>query len=91
MCTNKSSSWSADWLEDLTPFIYISNMHLLSTMASERKAGKAMETATSNVSEEKTPPLSPQSVGRKLPRAANRELAGWELDCQAKVSKGLTS
>ena len=51
-----------------------------------------METVASKVyEEEKKPPLLPQSLGRKLLRAANRELAGWELDCQAEVSKGLTS
>ena len=51
-----------------------------------------METTASKVhKEEDQPPLSHQSLGRKLLRAAKKELAGWELDCQAKVSKRLTS
>ena len=54
-------------------------------MASERKTGKAMKIATSEIAEEeRKPSLLPQSMGRKLLRAANRE-----LDFQAKVSKGL--
>ena len=61
-------------------------------MASEKKAYESVETVTSKVCEkEKQPHLSLQSLGRKLLRAANRELAGGELDYQAEVSKGLTS
>ena len=42
--------------------------------------------------QEKKPLLLPQWLGRKLLRAASRELVGWELDCcQAKVSTELTS
>ena len=37
------------------------------------------------------PPHSSQSLGQKLLRVANRELVHWGLDCQAGVSKGITS
>ena len=61
-------------------------------MASEKKACESMETAVSEAhEEEKQPPFSPQSLVRKLLKAANKELVGWKLDCQAKVSKRLTS
>ena len=46
-------------------------------MASEQKACETIETVASDADEEeKNCPLSPQSLGRKPLRAANRELAG---------------
>ena len=56
-------------------------------MAAERKAFELKETATGEAQEgEKRPSCSPQSLDRKLLWVANREIAGWELDCQAEVN-----
>ena len=51
-----------------------------------------MDTAASEVYEgEKKPSHLPQLLGRKLLRVVNSKLMGWELDCQAEMSKGQTS
>ena len=71
-----------DWLEGLMPLIYISTTCTYYWL---------LHLGRGHVDQWRLKlPLLPQSLGRKLPRIANRELAGLELDCQAKVSKGLT-
>ena len=73
-----------------TSHLHIHYMHLISTMTTEKKACKPMETVAIEVQEgEEKSPYSSQSLGRKSLRAANRKLMGWELYCQPKVSKGL--
>ena len=88
-CTTRSSSQGTNWLGALTPLIYISitctyyqPWHLRGRWWSMQPVRLLKRRGT---------PSLPQSVGRKLLRAANRELVGWELDCQAEVSKELTS
>ena len=70
----------------------INSRHLILIMAALKKGPELMETGIDEVLEGKErPPCSPQSLGRKLQWARNRELAGWELDCWAEVSECLTS
>ena len=70
--------------------LHIHHMLLILTMVSEKRACGSMETVTSEVYErEEKPPCSPKLLDRKHLRVANRELVGWELDCQAEVCTGL--